>query len=119
MRSTVKFRLFPGEVLNVDARLALRVLWIAVLLAVLTSHLRALGDITAHKYAIWRAAPSLADLVRLACCHIVLITRLPPQDSDHAAEVPDIKGEEEATFAVSDGNGNVLGRFIQGLDQAH
>ena len=85
-----------------------------MLFAVLTSHLRALGDITAQRYDIWRAAPSLADLVRLACCHLVFITRLPPQDSDHAAEVPGIKGEEEATFGVSDGSGDAVRRFIQG-----
>ena len=111
---TVKLGLFDPAILDVFTRLALRVLWIAVLLAVLTSHLRALGDITAQRYDIWRAAPSLTDLVRLACCHLVLITSLPPQDSDHAAEVPGIKGEEEATFAVSDGSGDAVGRFIQG-----
>ena len=46
--------------------LALRVLWIAVLLAVLTSHLRARGDFIVERNEIRRAAPSFADLVRLA-----------------------------------------------------
>jgi hypothetical protein len=36
---TVKLGLFDPAILDVFTRLALRVLWIAVLLAVLTSHL--------------------------------------------------------------------------------
>lgn len=57
--------------------LALRVLWIAVLLAVLTSDLRARGDFIVERYEIRRAAPSFADLVRLAFRRRVCIMRLP------------------------------------------
>jgi hypothetical protein len=90
--------------LNVDTRLALRVLWIAVLLAVLTSHLRARDDFIIERYEIWRAAPSFADLVRLAFRRLVFIMRLPPQGSGHVAVFPGIKDDEEVTFEVSGGS---------------
>ena len=82
---------------------------IALLLAVLTSHLRALGDFIVQRYVIQRAAPSLADLVPLPRRHLVRIMRLSPQDSRHAAGVPDIKDVKVATFAVSDGRWSALG----------
>ena len=85
-------------------RLALRVLWIAVLLAVLTSHLRARDDFMVERYEIRRAAPSFADLVRLAFRRLVCIMRLPPQGSGHAAVFPGIMDDEEATFTVPGGS---------------
>jgi hypothetical protein len=85
-------------------RLALRVLWIAVLLAVLTSHLRARDDFITQRYEIRREAPSFADLVRLAFRRLVCIMRLPPQGSGHAAVFPGTKDDEEATFTVPGGS---------------
>ena len=84
-------------------------LWIAVLLAVLTSHLRALDDLIIQRYEIRRAAPSFADLVLMTHRHLVRMRRQSPQDSGHAAVVPGIKGEEEASFEVSDGCRNTVG----------
>ena len=101
---TVKLGRFDPAVLDIDTRLALRVLWIAVLLAVLTSHLRALADFMAQRYANRRAAPSFADLVRLAHRHLILITRLPPQSSGHAAVVRCIESKEEASFTARGGS---------------
>jgi hypothetical protein len=85
------------------------VLWIAVLLAVLTSHLRALDDFIIQRYEIRRAAPSFADLVLMTHRHLVRMRRQSLQDSGHAAVVPGIKGEEEASFEVSDSCWNAVG----------
>ena len=80
-----------------------------MLLAVLTSHLRALDDFIIQRYEIRRAAPSFADLVLMTHRHLVRMRRQSPQDSGHAAVVPGIKGEEEASFEVSDGCWNTVG----------
>ena len=77
---TVKLGDFDAAILDVDARLALIVLLIAVLLAVLTSHLRALENFITCRYDSRRAAPSFADLVLMPHRYLVRIMRLPPQD---------------------------------------
>jgi hypothetical protein len=105
--------------LDFDARLATSVRSIALLLAVLTSHLRALDDFITHRYDIRRAAPSFADFVRLARRHLIHITRLSPQGGGHAVVVPGIKGDKEATFAVSGGSRNAFGRRYGGVGHAN
>ena len=94
-------------------------LWIAVLLAVLTSHLRALADFMAQSYAIRRAAPSFADLVLMPRRNLARMRRQSPQDSGHAAVVPGIKSEEEASFTVSDGNWDAIGHCKGGVGHEH
>ena len=105
--------------LNLDARLATSVRSIALLLAVLTSHLRALDDFITQRYDIRRAVPSFADFVRLARRHLVHITRLSPQGSGHATVVPGIEDDKEATFEVSDGSWKVFGRRCGGVGHAN
>ena len=119
MRMTVKLGQFDLAILVVDTRLALRVLWIAVLLAVLTSHLRALADFMAQRYAIRRAAPSFADLVLMPRRNLARMRRQSPQDSGHAAVVPGIKSEEEASFTVSDGSWDAVGHCKGGVGHEH
>ena len=116
---TVKLGLFDPAILDVFTRLASRVLWIAVLLAVLTSQLRALDDFIIQRYETWRAAPSFADLVLMTYRHLVRMRRQSPQDSGHAAVIPGIKGEEEASFEVSDGCWNAVGLCEGAVVRAH
>ena len=90
-----------------------------MLLAVLTSHLRALDDFITQRYVSWRAVPSFADFVPLPRHHLVLITRLSPQDSRHAVGVPGIKDVKVATFAVSDGSWSAFGLRYGGVGYAN
>ena len=90
-----------------------------MLLAVLTSHLRAFDDFIIQRYEIRRAAPSFADLVLMTHRHLVRMRRQSPQDSGHAAVVPGIKSEEEASFTVSDGNWDAIGHCKGGVGHEH
>ena len=90
-----------------------------MLLAVLTSHLRALDDFIIQRYEIRRAAPSFADLVLMTHRHLVRMRRQSLQDSGHAAVVPGIKSEEEASFTVSDGNWDAIGHCKGGVGHEH
>jgi hypothetical protein len=99
---------FLAAALNVDARLATSVRSIAVLLAVLASHLRALDDFMIQRYGTRRAAPSFADLVLMTHRNLVRMRRQSPQDSGHAAVDPGIKGEEEASLKSQKAAGTML-----------
>jgi len=92
---------------------------IAVLLAVLTSHLQALGSFISKRYVSWRAAPRSADLVRMTRRHLVRMRRQSPQDSGHAAVVQAIKSEEEVIFTVSDGSWDAVGHCKGGFGHEH
>ena len=48
-----------------------------MLLAVLTSHLRALGAFVSKRYVSWRAAPRSADLVRMVITHALCTHAVP------------------------------------------
>ena len=94
-------------------------LWIAVLLAVLTSHLRALDDFMTQRYANRRAAPSFADLVLMPRRYHARMRRQSPQDSGHTIGVPGTKSEDEANFTVSDGSWEAVGHCKGGVGHEH
>ena len=82
----------------------MRVLWIAVLLAVLTSHLRALGAFVSKRYVSWRAAPRSADLVRMVITHALCTHAAPrttPNTVSSGQDDVQARAKEEARHGES------------------
>ena len=76
----------------------------ALLLAVLTSHLQALGDFVSRRYDSWRAAPRSADFVPLTLTHALCTHAAPrtrPTTASNCQDGVQARPTEEARRGAS------------------